>query len=43
MKTEEFDYLFGLEVHANDVDGDGLHVLEVIFNQVLGRKEKFSA
>ena len=43
MKTGEFKYLSGLEDLANVVDGDCLHVLEVVFNQVLGRKEKFSA
>ena len=32
-KTEEFDYLSGLEVHANDVDGDRLHVLEDVFTR----------
>ena len=40
MKIGEFNYLSGLDDHANDVDGDGLHVLEVIFTQVLGRKRE---
>ena len=33
MKTGEFKYLSGLEDLANVVDGDGLHVLEVIFTK----------